>query len=439
MVQLNFLSSLTRSNTFDHPCFILVQSIFKSALLFFSSHLLQKIMNKYLLTSLFLSITVFTVGPRQAQAQAPASGSIPWFTVQGQTILVQNGAKSKPLDKNVTLPNGIRVEYRTQSLLLTNGSRVPLKDGDMLSLNGDFIRKTVEVSPAPASAVALLTTPVAAPGVTVVAAPTAFTYRPAAPVNGKLKGVVELGASGFNMFIIRIDTKRNWKLEKSEFGNSLVMENMATDEDIRNGLKTYISKMLDFGVAGRDIHFVVSSGASMADVTRRIVKSLEALKFKVNTVTPEREGVLGLQAAMPKGFTDKAFVVDMGSGNTKISWMDGSQPRTNSTYGAKYYEKGIDDAAVAADVKTKAGQVPTGVSKTCFIIGGVPYELAKAVRQGQEPYTTLLGPNSYPQLSGAKIKSGLNIYQAVASATGCSQFVFGYDTNFTIGYLLSLP
>ena len=94
---------------------------------------------------------------------------------------------------------------------------------------------------------------------------------------------------------------------------------------------------------------------------------------------------------------------------------------------------------MAADVKTKAGQVPAGVSKTCFIIGGVPYELAKAVRQGQEPYTTLLGPDAYPQLSGAKIKSGLNIYQAVASATGCSQFVFGYDTNFTIGYLLSLP
>ena len=404
-------------------------------------------MTKYFLTSLFLSITLLAAGPQRARAQAPSSTSIPWFTVQSQAIVVQNGAKSKPLNKDVTLPNGIRVEYRTQSLLLTNGSRVPLKEGDMLSLNGEFIRKTVDASPAPALAptpvmalvAAPMAAPVAAPTTTVAAAPVAFMYRPAAPVNGKLKGVVELGASGFNMFIIRIDAKRNWKLEKSEFGNSLVMENMATEEDIRNGLKAYIGKMLDFGVAGRDVHFVVSSGASMADVTRRIVKSLEALKFKVNTVTPEREGALGLLAAMPKGFANQAFMVDMGSGNTKISWMDGSQPRTNSTYGAKYYEKGFDDATVAADVKAKAGQVPAGLSKTCFIIGGVPYELAKAVRQGQEPYTTLLGPDSYPQLSGAKIKSGLNIYQAVASATGCSQFVFGYDTNFTIGYLLSLP
>ena len=163
--------------------------------------------------------------------------------------MVQNGAKSKPLDKNITLPNGIRVECHPQSLLLTNGSRFPLKDGDMLSLNDEFIRKTVEVSPAPAPAVALVATPVVAPTVAIAAAPIAFTYRPAAPVNGKLKGVVELGASDFNMFIIRIDTRRNWKLEKSEFGNSLVMENMTTDEDIRNGLKTHISKMLDFGVA----------------------------------------------------------------------------------------------------------------------------------------------------------------------------------------------
>ena len=170
-------------------------------------------MNKYLLTSLFLIITVFAVGPQQAQAQARASGSIPWFTVQGQTILVQNGTKSKPLDKNVTLPNGIRVGYRTQSLLLTNGLRVPLKDGDMLSLNGEFIRKTVDAAPVLAPAVVLAAAPVAAPAVAVAATPTAFTYRSAAPVNGKLKGVVELGASGFISFIVRINKKRNWKTE----------------------------------------------------------------------------------------------------------------------------------------------------------------------------------------------------------------------------------
>jgi hypothetical protein len=51
----------------------------------------------------------------------------------------------------------------------------------------------------------------------------------------------------------------------------------------------------------------------------------------------------------------------------------------------------------------------------------------------------LKAPDAYPQLTGAKTKAGLNIYQAVAAATGCQQFVFGYDANFTIGYLLALP
>lgn len=72
--------------------------------------------------------------------------------------------------------------------------------------------------------------------------------------------MVKLGATGFNSFVIRIDNLKNWKLEKSEFGNSLVMENMASDDDIRSGLKKYIGDMLAFGVGGKDLHFVVSFG-----------------------------------------------------------------------------------------------------------------------------------------------------------------------------------
>lgn len=389
----------------------------------------------------------------QAFAQkkaAEAPSYLPFFTVQDNLLVVRNGDKAKSLDKDITLPNGVRVEHRSQSVLLTNGTRMPLREGDMLSLNGEFIRKAptpsvvvatteaaapvvaAEAVPAPA-AVAAPVAPAAAP------APAVFTYRPAAPVNGRLKGVVELGASGFNLFIIRVDEKRNWKLEKSEFGNSLVMENMATEADVRHGLKTYIGQMLDFGVAGRDIHFVVSSGALMATGTQSIIKGLEAFKYKVTTVTPEREGVLGLVAALPTGYADNAFVVDMGSGNTKNAWMAGGKPHVVDTYGAKYYERSIDATAVATDVRAKAVQVPAELRKTCFIIGGVPYELAKAGRQGKEPFTVLRASETYSQLPGAKTQAGLNIYQSVAGATGCQQFVFGYDANFTIGYLLTLP
>lgn len=265
----------------------------------------------------------------------------------------------------------------------------------------------------------------------------AFNYKAPEPQGGKLKGVVELGASGFNSFIVRIDDQKRWKLEKADFGNSLVLENMATDLDIRAGLKQYIGNMLNFGVGGRDIQFVVSSGALKAESTQKIIKNLKALNYVVNTVTAEQEGRLGLRAALPADFDDTAYVVDMGSGNTKIAWKNGANVSALETYGAKYFEKGDDDSKVYDEVKSKAKQVPSDRRKTCFIIGGVPSDLAKQIRVGKERYTVLKMPAGYTG-ENAKQKAGLNIYKAVADATGTQQFVFDWDANFTIGYLLSL-
>ena len=264
-----------------------------------------------------------------------------------------------------------------------------------------------------------------------------FTYTPPAPQNGKLKGVVELGASGFNSFIIRVDPEKRWKLEKAEFGNSLVLENMATDEDVRSGLKSYIGKMLDYGVSGRDIHFVVSSGAVKADGTQKIIKALKSLNYFVNTVTPEQEGSLALRSVLPADYADNSFVVDIGSGNTKISWKEGGSTKALETYGSKYFQEGTSDETVYNDVKAIAKQVPQDHRKTCFIIGGVPYELAKEVRDGKERYTVLNTPANY-KVENAKSKAGVNIYKAIADGTNCDQFVFDFDANFTIGYLLTL-
>ncbi|GAB3988923.1 hypothetical protein GCM10028807_12640 [Spirosoma daeguense] len=265
----------------------------------------------------------------------------------------------------------------------------------------------------------------------------AFTYTAPEPQNGVLKGVVELGASGFNSFVVRIDDQKRWKLEKAEFGNSLVLENMATDDDVRMGLKSYIGKMLDFGVSGRNIHFVVSSGAVKAEGTQKIVKALKSLNYFVNTVTPEQEGTLALRSVLPTEYADNSFVTDIGSGNTKISWKTGGSTKALETYGAKYFQEGTSDATVTSEVAAKAKQVPSDKRQTCFIIGGVPFELAKAVRKGKERYTVLDAPSAY-KLENAKSKAGLNIYKAIADATNCNQFVFDWDANFTIGYLLTL-
>jgi Ethanolamine utilization protein EutJ (predicted chaperonin) len=266
----------------------------------------------------------------------------------------------------------------------------------------------------------------------------AFNYTPPAPVDGKLRGVVELGASGFNSFIIKVDKEKRWSLEKSEFGNSLVTENMATDEDVRIGLKKYIGSMLDYGVGSKDIHFVVSSGAAKADVTVKITRVLKSLGYVVNQVTAEQEGQLALKSVLPADYAGKAFVVDIGSGNTKISWIEDGKVSALESYGAKYFQEGTDDTKVYQEVSAKAKQIPADHRKTCFIIGGVPFEMAKEVRKGKERYTTLSPPLAYTKLTNAKSKAGVNIYKAVTDATGCQQFVFDWDANFTIGFLLGL-
>jgi exopolyphosphatase/pppGpp-phosphohydrolase len=172
--------------------------------------------------------------------------------------------------------------------------------------------------------------------------------------------------------------------------------------------------------------------------THRIAKELTQMGYVVNRMTPEKEAALGLSVAMPAPFSERAFVVDIGSGGTEISWVADGKTQSVSTFGSKYYEYGATDDVVAADVKAKAQQVPAKLRQTCFIIGGVPYEMAKQVRQGKERYTVLDVPSAY-QFDKAKTKAGLVIYRSLAEATGCKQFVFDWDANFTIGYLLSLP
>ena len=265
-----------------------------------------------------------------------------------------------------------------------------------------------------------------------------FGYMPPKPQNGTMKGVVELGASGFNSFIVDIDNRKNWKLQKADWGNSLVYDNMASARDIRDGLKAYIGDMVDYGVEGKNIHFVVSSGAQKVASTTKIIKELKGMGYFVNTVTPEQEGRYALQASLPKQYYDNSFMVDIGSGNTKISYIQNAQVKALETYGAKYYKDNADPKTVYREVRQMAGNLPAGKTKTCFILGGVPFQMAKEVRSGEERYTVLNAPSAYSKMDGAKAEAGLNIYKALKDGTNCDTFVFDWEGNFTIGFLLTL-
>jgi hypothetical protein len=263
-----------------------------------------------------------------------------------------------------------------------------------------------------------------------------FTYLPPEPDNsGVLKGVVELGSTGFNSFVVKIDGKKRWQLKKSEFGSSLVYENLTTKQDVVNGLKNYISDMINYGVAGKYIYFVVSSSAVKVDKVKDIIKELKSMGYVVHTVTADEEAQWGFNTTIPDEYKKTGFMVDIGSGNTKIAWFENGQMQTRETYGAKYKQNDVDDGKVEADIVELTKAIPADKRGYCFIIGGVPFKMAQTHRTDKERYTVLKEPASY-QFEGEREQSGVNIYSAIRKGSGCNTFVFDWDANFVIGYLL---
>jgi hypothetical protein len=265
-----------------------------------------------------------------------------------------------------------------------------------------------------------------------------FSYSPPEPVNGKLKGVIELGATSLSSFIIRIDEQKRWELEKADYGSSLLYEEGISSNEVNARMRDYISGMYAFGVPPKDIHFVVSSGALEATPTKKIIDELKKIPYKVNTVSVEEESELAAKCVLPLSYQNNAFVVDIGSGTTKVAWMqDGKIIPKGIKLGAKYFSKNIDDKAAYQQTLEMAKAVPKNNAVTCFIIGGIPFELAKQVRNDKERYTIIKMPDEYTP-EGEKQKAGLNLYKAIADATGCKKFVFDWEANFTIGFLLTL-
>lgn len=264
-----------------------------------------------------------------------------------------------------------------------------------------------------------------------------FAYSPEKPVNGTMRGVVEVGAAGFNSFVINMDQEKRWEIVSKDFGESLAYEGLATTEDIRAGLKKYLSGMFDKGVNKKNMHFVISSGAQKEPKTTIIANELKKMGYVVNLVTPEQEAKYALKATVPPPFADNSFMVDIGSGNTKISWEENSSLKAIELPGAKYYDKNTSDEEVYSQVKEKVGRIPEGKRNVCFILGGVPFTLAKQHRKGEERYTVLNSPATY-KATDKKMASGLNIYKAIVDGTKTDTFVFDWDANFTIGFLLSL-
>ena len=267
--------------------------------------------------------------------------------------------------------------------------------------------------------------------------PESFRHTPPVPVNGKLKGVIELGSFGFNSFVINVDLHRNWELKNAEFGVNTIYD---TDDvsNIIHILKEYIRHIESFGVLNREIHFIVSSGAIKDPKVQHLVQIIKGIGYIANVATSEQEARYAFQSILPNAFRRHAFVVDIGSGNTKIAWVEGKDNiNTLETVGARYLQQGITDKKAVEDVMQQASQVPQGYREICFIIGGVPYEMAKLYRKNKERYTVLRHPSKY-HFDDDRKNSGVTIYKTIRETTGCERFVFDWNGNFAIGFFLSL-
>lgn len=264
-----------------------------------------------------------------------------------------------------------------------------------------------------------------------------FDYTPEKPQNGILRGVVEVGATGFNSFVINMDKEKRWEIISKDFGESLAYEDLLSTDDIRTGLKKYLASMFEKGVNKKNMHFVISSGAQKAPKTATVAAELKKMGFVVNMVTADKEGKFAFKATVPPSYQDDSFLVDIGSGNTKISWQQDGGLKSIELPGAKYFDRGTSDEDVYNEVKQALGAIPANKRNVGFIIGGVPFTLAKQSRNGEERYTVLNAPADY-KAKDKKMASGLNIYKGIKDATNCDTFVFDWDANFTIGFLLSL-
>lgn len=258
------------------------------------------------------------------------------------------------------------------------------------------------------------------------------------PINGTLKGVIEVGASGFNSFVVNVDKDKNWELVSKEFGESLAYEGFITVQDVQTGLKKYLSKMFEKGVSGRNAHFVMSSGALKNEKTKMIAKAIEDMGYVVNRVTADQEGKYAIKALLPKAYKANSFTVDIGSGNTKITYYENGKPVSMEGPGAKYYQDGKADIDATLEIQKAVSKVPVNSRKYCFIIGGVPFKLASQSRNGEERFTSLKNPDEYSGGDDVKLKSGLNIYRAIYDNANSDSYIFDWDANFTIGFLLNL-
>ncbi len=263
-----------------------------------------------------------------------------------------------------------------------------------------------------------------------------FDYQPESPTDGKLLGIIELGYSGFNSFIVSIDNEDRWALEKAIYDESKVGDGKVTFDHVISKIKEFRTEMIEFGVNENDINLVASSSALRDQKVVEIAEKLRGLDIGLITIDATQEGRYAFLATVPKEFQKSSFMVDIGSGNTKISWFEGTEIRSIETVGSRYFESGVSDQQARIGIKEALATVPPENKNICFMVGGLPHLLANSTDNRNSRYTILEPPEEYT-FSERPEQAGLNLYDALWQEATIA-YVFDWDSNFSIGVLMNV-
>lgn len=263
-----------------------------------------------------------------------------------------------------------------------------------------------------------------------------FEYQPQSPEDGQLMASIEIGSLGLNYFIISIDQQDRWETIRSEFGRSNLIFNESDLGEIETKVESFKNVIIENGVDPSNIHVVASSSSLEFVDTEELKKTVEQLGLQLHLISAKQEANYSLIAAVPKEFTDESFLVDMGSGNTKLSWVNNGDTISIDNYGSKYYLDGTPDSAVFRTFRESLLKIPLKNRNLCFMIGGTPYEFANHSNNRVGRYSILQAPSTYPD-NEEKWKAGVVIYEALVLSPTYS-YIFDWEANFSIGFLTTV-
>lgn len=263
-----------------------------------------------------------------------------------------------------------------------------------------------------------------------------FNYQSEKPINGHTYATIEIGSAGLNYFIVNMDDQNRWSLIKSGFGESSLIQGNANVDAIFLKIESYKRDIIKAGVAKDDIYVIASSSAIEQNKIEEIRSRLGISGIKLKSVNAQQEGLYDHLVTVPKEFVDESFLVDIGSGSTKITWISKNDTISLETIGSKYYLSDIHDTTAFRTVRDILLKIPLANRNLCFLLGGIPYEFAAVTNDKIGRYTLLNQPGKYSP-SSQKGKSGKIIYSAIYLDPTYS-YIFDWDANFSIGYLMSL-